>query len=56
MFLIYFIILTQGHFLLLFRERKRKGERETLMQEKHQLVASCMHLDWGSNLQSRYVA
>ena len=39
-------------YLFIFRLRKRGGGREG---EKHQSVASCMHPDWGLNLQPRNV-
>ena len=43
--------------LIFFREGKggRKRRRETSMWEKHWLVASRVCLDWGLNLQPRYV-
>ena len=36
------------------REREER-EREVDVRETHHLVASCMHPDWGSNLQPTYV-
>ena len=42
---------------LLIWERESEGERDTHInvREKHWLVASCMWLDWGLNLQASYV-
>ena len=45
-------------YLLIFLERGRKEkerERNISVREKHQSVASCKHLDKGSNLQPRYM-
>ena len=43
---IFFFNFTQGHFFHCSLEREEV--RKTSMQEKHQLVASCMHLKGGS--------
>ena len=45
-------------FLFLEREEGREGEREssTSVREKHQLVASCVRLDQGPNLQPRHAS
>ena len=53
LFYVYFI-LTQRHFFL---EREEGGERERDISatEKHRWVGSSIRLDWGLNLQSRYV-
>ena len=45
-------------YLFIFRERGRMGkerERNIDAREKHQLVASHMHPNWGSNLQPKHV-
>ena len=39
--------------ICLMRERERERERDQC--EKHFLVAFRVHLDWGTNLQPRYV-
>ena len=40
-----------------FRQRggRRERDRNIIVGEKHGLVASCMHPNWGWNLQPRYV-
>ena len=42
-------------FFIVFRERERVRERHIDTREKHQSVASFMHLDQGLNLQPRFV-
>ena len=56
-YFILFLILTQGHFFITFREKKRAEgrERNTADREKHWLVASHMCPDRGLNPQPRYV-
>ena len=44
-----FLILTQGHFFIAF-QRQRKGETETSIREKHQLIASHAHPEQGSHM------
>ena len=63
-FIYYYFYPHLRTFLIVFRKRKRerKGERNIDAKEKHWLVASHTHLDWGShvpdwglNPQLRYV-
>ena len=42
-------------FFIAFLEREGRRETNINVREKHQLVASCKHLDQGANLQHRYV-
>ena len=45
----FFFVFTRGHFFIALKKRGRERERETSMseRERHWLVASCTHPDWG---------
>ena len=55
----FFLILTRGHFVIIFRQRKgggRERKREILMRERNtDWLPSHMPLNQGSNVQPGYV-
>ena len=46
----------QGYVFIAFRERERERETNINAREKHRSVASHTHLDWGLNMEPRYVS
>ena len=45
-----YLILTQGHFFIVFRGRGRERERNIDVRDKHQLATSFMCPDWGIHM------